>query len=85
MADAKRPNILFVLTDHPRPEWVEMNPEMPVRTPHLREEAGYHVMAAGKYHVGNNQSGNPPQLHRGIDGRQGMEEWASPTRSSTQA
>ncbi|MCY3757364.1 MAG: sulfatase-like hydrolase/transferase, partial [Acidobacteria bacterium] len=127
----RRPNILFVLTDQQRPEWVEMNPEIPVRTPHLeqladrgiwlsntvcpspvcapsrsclvagqeydrtrvwgndtcppddlpkyhlrlRDEAGYHVMAAGKHHVGNNQSGNPPQLHRGIDGRQGLEEW----------
>ena len=103
----KRPNILFVLTDQQRPEWVEMNPDIPVRTPHLRQladrgiwlanaicpspvcapsrsclvagqeydrtrvwgndtyppdnlpkyhlrlrdEAGYHVMAAGKHHV----------------------------------
>ena len=29
----KRPNILFVLTDQQRPEWVEMNPDIPVRTP----------------------------------------------------
>ena len=127
----KRPNILFVLTDQQRPEWVEMNPDIPVRTPHLRQladrgiwlanaicpspvcapsrsclaagqeydrtqvwgndtyppddlpkyhlrlrdEAGYHVMAAGKHHVGSNQSGNPPQFHRGVDGRQGLEEW----------
>ena len=27
----------------------------------LRDEAGYHVMAAGKHHVGNSQSGNPRQ------------------------
>lgn len=131
MADPRRPNILFVQTDQQRPEWLEMNPEIPVRTPHLRElaergrwltnaicpspvcapsraclvagreydhtrvwgndtyapedlakyhlrlrdEAGYHVMAAGKHHVGNNQSGNPPKLHRGVDGRQGIEAW----------
>ena len=117
----KRPNILLVLTDQQRPEWVEMNPDIPVRTPHLRQlaergiwlanaicpspvcapsrsclvagqeydrtrvwgndtyppdnlpkyhlrlrdEAGYHVMAAGKHHVGSNQSGSPPQFHRG--------------------
>lgn len=128
---SQRPNILFVHTDQQRPEWLEMNPDIPVRTPHLRQlaqrgrwltnamcpapvcapsraclvagqeydhtqvwgndtyapenllkyhvrlrdEAGYHVMAAGKHHVGNNQSGNPPKLHRGVDGRQGMEAW----------
>jgi len=127
----QRPNILFVFTDQQRPDWFEMNPEIPVRTPHLRElsargrwltnaicaspvcapsraclasgleydhcqvwgndtdapddlqtyhmrlrdEAGYHVMAAGKHHVGNNQSGNPPLLHRGKDGRQGIKQW----------
>ena len=127
----KRPNILFVQTDQQRPEWVEMNPDIPVRTPHLRQlarrgtwlanaicpspvcapsraclvagqeydrtrvwgnntcapdnmfkyhlrlrdEAGYHVMGAGKHHVGNNQSGNPPELHCGVDGQQGMEAW----------
>ena len=127
----KRPNILFVQTDQQRPEWVEMNPDIPVRTPHLRQlarrgvwlanaicpspvcapsraclvagqeydrtrvwgnntyapdnmfkyhlrlrdEAGYHVMGAGKHHVGNNQSGNPPALHCGVDGHQGMEAW----------
>ncbi|HJN28264.1 MAG TPA: sulfatase-like hydrolase/transferase [Candidatus Latescibacteria bacterium] len=126
-----RPNILFVQSDQQRPDWVEMNAEIPVQTPHLRDlaergrwfshaacpsplsapsraclaagleydhcrvwgnetyfpegiptyhqrlrlEAGYHVMAAGKHHVGNNQSGNPPQLHRGLDGRQGIEAW----------
>ena len=126
-----RPNILFVFTDQQRPDWFEMNPQIPVRTPHLkaltqrgrwlrnavcpspvcapsrsclasgleydrcqvwgndtyapegmrtyhmrlRDEAGYHVMAVGKHHVGNNQSGNPPKLHRGVDGRQGIEEW----------
>jgi arylsulfatase len=130
-ADSTRPNILFVQTDQQRPEWLEMNPDVPVRTPHLRQlsergrwltnaicpspvcapsraclvagqeydrtqvwgndtyapdglikyqqrlrdEAGYHVMAAGKHHVGNNQSGNPPRLHRGLDGRCGIEEW----------
>ena len=41
----------------------------------LRDEAGYHVMGAGKHHVGNNQSGNPPEFHCGIDGHQGMEAW----------
>ena len=126
-----RPNILFVQTDQQRPEWVEMNPDIPVRTPHLRQlaergtwlanaicpspvcapsraclvsgqeydrtrvwgnntyapdnmfkyhlrlrdEAGYHVMGAGKHHVGNNQSGNPPRFHCGVDGCRGMEEW----------
>ncbi len=35
----KRPNILFVQTDQQRPEWVEMNPDIPVRTPHLRQLA----------------------------------------------
>ena len=127
----KRPNILFVQTDQQRPEWVEMNPDIPVRTPHLRQlaergvwlanaicpspvcapsraclvsgqeydhtrvwgnstyvpdnmlkyhlrlrdEAGYYVMGAGKHHVGNNQSGSPPALHCGVDGRRGMEAW----------
>lgn len=127
----KRSNILFVQTDQQRPEWVEMNPDIPVRTPHLRQlaergtwlanaicpspvcapsraclvagqeydhtrvwgndtyapdnmfkyhlrlrdEAGYHVMGAGKHHVGNNQSGNPPRLHCGVDGQQGLEAW----------
>ncbi|MBT3342093.1 MAG: sulfatase-like hydrolase/transferase [Gemmatimonadetes bacterium] len=126
-----RPNILFVQSDQQRPDWVEMNPSIPVRTPNLRHlsdrgrwlrnavcpsplsapsracvasgleydrcrvwgnetyfaeglptyhqrlrnEAGYHVMAAGKHHVGNNQSGQPPSLHRGVDGRQGIEAW----------
>ncbi|MBT4098848.1 MAG: sulfatase-like hydrolase/transferase [Gemmatimonadetes bacterium] len=128
---SRRPNILFVQSDQQRPDWLEMNPAIPVRSPHLRalgergrrfthaicpsplcapsraclasgleydrcrvwgnetyfpegvqtyhqrlrDEAGYHVMAAGKHHVGNNQSGNPPRLHRGIDGREGIEEW----------
>ena len=35
----ERPNILFVQTDQQRPEWVEMNPGIPVRTPHLRQLA----------------------------------------------
>ena len=35
----KRPNILFILTDQQRPEWVEMNPDISVRTPHLRQLA----------------------------------------------
>ena len=30
-----RPNILFILTDQQRPDWLEMNPEIPIRTPHL--------------------------------------------------
>lgn len=34
----KRPNILFVQTDQQRPEWVEMNPDIPVRTPHLKDD-----------------------------------------------
>ncbi len=127
----KRPNILFVQTDQQRPEWVEMNPDIPVRTPHLRQlaergvwlanaicpspvcapsraclvagqeydrtrvwgnstdapdnmfkyhlrlrdEAGYHVMGAGKHHVGNNQSGNPARFLCGVDGGQGVEAW----------
>ena len=131
MTAALRPNILFIHTDQQRPDWLQMNPEIPVRTPHLceleargrwltntvcpspvcapsraclvagqeydhtrvwgndtyapedmikyhlrlRDEAGYHVMAAGKHHVGNNQSGNPPKLHRGIDGLQGIDSW----------
>lgn len=126
-----RPNILFVQSDQQRPDWLEMNPSVPVRTPNLRalsergrwltnaicpspvcapsraclaagleydrcrvwgnetyfpeglqtyhqrlrHEAGYHVMAAGKHHVGNNQSGQPPSLHRGVDGRQDIEAW----------
>ena len=41
----------------------------------LRDEAGYHVMGAGKHHVGNNQSGNPPEFHCGVDGCQGMKAW----------
>ena len=36
-ADSTRPNILFVQTDQQRPEWLEMNPNVPVRTPHLRQ------------------------------------------------
>ena len=131
MTDPGRPNILFVCTDQQRPDWVEMNPSISVRTPHLRQlaergrwftnaicpspvcapsraclvagreydntkvwgndtyppddlekyhlrlrdEAGYHVMAAGKHHVGNNQSGNPPKLHSGHDGRRNFAEW----------
>lgn len=126
-----RPNILFVFTDQQRPDWFEMNPRIPVRTPHvsalakrgrwlrnaicaspvcapsraclasgleydrckvwgndtyppddmrtyhprLRDEAGYHVMAVGKHHVGNNQSGDPPRLHCGTDGRQNFQWW----------
>ena len=31
-----RPNILFLFTDQQRPDWFEMNPEIPVRTPHLK-------------------------------------------------
>ncbi len=128
---ATKPNILFIHTDQQRPDWLEMNPDIPVRTPHLRQlsargrwltnavcpaplcapsraclvagqqydrtqvwgndtyapdglpryhlrlrdEAGYHVMAVGKHHVGNNQSGIPPKLHRGVDGRQGLRAW----------
>jgi arylsulfatase len=131
MTNSKRPNILFVQSDQQRPEWVEMNPEIPVRTPRLRElaqrgrwltnaicpspvcgpsraclvagqeydhtqvwgndtyppedllkyhprlrdEAGYHVMGVGKHHIGNNQSGNPPKHHRGVEGRTGIEPW----------
>ena len=28
-----RPNILFLFTDQQCPDWFEMNPEIPVRTP----------------------------------------------------
>ena len=126
-----RPNILFVFTDQQRPDWLSMNPDVPVRTPHLqglcergawltgavcpspvcapsrscvatgleydrcqvwsndtyfpeclptyhqrlRDEAGYHVAACGKFHTGNNQSGAPPVFHRGVDGRRDLEEW----------
>ena len=105
---ANLPNILFLFTDQQRPDWTEMNREIPVRTPHLRrlanrgvrftnaicpaplcapsraclaaglkyarcgvldngisfpagqatyhqrlrDEAGYHVMGAGKFHIG---------------------------------
>ena len=35
----KRPNILFVLTDQQRPDWLEMNPAVPVKTPHLKRLA----------------------------------------------
>ena len=31
-----RPNILFLFTDQQRPDWFSMNPEIPVRTPHLQ-------------------------------------------------
>ena len=39
-----RPNILFVLTDQQRPDWLEMNPAIPVRTPNLR-----HLAARGTW------------------------------------
>ena len=32
----KRPNILFVFTDQQRPDWLSMNSDIPVRTPHLQ-------------------------------------------------
>ena len=126
-----RPNILFLFTDQQRPDWFEMNPDIPVRTPHLqalsqrgvwltraicpapvcgpsraclasgreydrcrvwsndtdfppglptyhqrlRDEAGYHVMGAGKFHIGNNQGGDPPAFHFGVDGRRRLGEW----------
>ena len=41
----------------------------------LRDQAGYHVMVAGKFHIGNQQSGNPPKFHWGVDGRALIEEW----------
>jgi arylsulfatase A-like enzyme len=34
---ATKPNILFIHTDQQRPDWLEMNPDIPVRTPHLRQ------------------------------------------------
>ncbi len=127
----QRPNILFLFTDQQRPDWFEMNPEIPVRTPHLkalgqrgvwltraicpspvcaparaclasgreydrcrvwsndtdfppglptyhqrlRDEAGYHVMAAGKFHTGHNQADNPPVFHFGVDGRGQLDQW----------
>ena len=126
-----RPNILFLFTDQQRPDWFEMNPEIPVRTPHLkalsergvwltravtpspvcaparscvasgreydrcrvwsndtdfppgqatyqqrlRDEAGYHVMGAGKFHTGNNQRGKPPDFDFGADGRRQLDQW----------
>ena len=125
------PNILFLFTDQQRPDWFEMNPNIPVRTPHLkglsergvwltraicpspvcgpsrscvaagreydrcrvwsndtdfppelstyhkrlRDEAGYHVMGAGKFHIGNNQGGNPAEFYFGRDGRRLLDEW----------
>lgn len=131
MTRVLRPNILFLFSDQQRPDWLEMNPRIPVRTPQLRalgergvwlpravcpspvcapsraclaagleydrcrvwsndtdfpadlstyhrrlrDEAGYWVMAAGKHHVGNNQSGDPPLFHRGVDGRKGIADW----------
>jgi arylsulfatase A-like enzyme len=33
------------------------------------------VAVGGKFHTGNNQSGNPPVFHRGVDGRSGLDEW----------
>ncbi|MDP6112963.1 MAG: sulfatase-like hydrolase/transferase [Planctomycetota bacterium] len=124
------PNILFLFTDQQRPDWFEMNPDVPVRTPNLRalvergaqftnavcpspvcapsrsclasgleydrcrvwsndtdfpeehspyhqrlrDEAGYHVMGCGKYHVGNNQRGNPPEFDWGVDGKRLTQE-----------
>ncbi|MDP6778646.1 MAG: sulfatase-like hydrolase/transferase [Candidatus Latescibacteria bacterium] len=41
----------------------------------LRDQAGYHVMACGKFHIGNNQSGKPAEFHWGLDGRRLMDEW----------
>lgn len=41
----------------------------------LRDQAGYHVMVCGKFHIGNNQSGHPPWFHWGVDGRARIEEW----------
>lgn len=32
---APRPNILFFLPDEHRPDWLGVNPELPLRTPHL--------------------------------------------------
>ena len=32
---ANPPNILFLFTDQQRPDWIEMNREIPVRTPHI--------------------------------------------------
>ena len=128
---ADRPNILFLFTDQQRPDWFEMNPDIPVRTPHLkslsergvwltnatcpspvcgpsrsclssgreydrcqvwsndtdfppgqstyqqrlRDEAGYHVMGAGKFHTGSNQRGNPPEFDFGADGRRQLDQW----------
>ena len=126
-----QPNILFLFTDQQRPDWFEMNPKIPVRTPHLkalsergiwftnaicpspvcapsraciasgleydrcqvwandtdfpsahttyhkrlRDEAGYHVMACGKFHIGNNQTGRPAKFNWGRNGRQLLDEW----------
>ena len=124
-----RPNILFVFTDQQRPDFVEMNPRMPVRTPNLKglaergvwfanavcpspvccpsragvaggleydrcgvpdngtyypleqttyhrrlqQEAGYHVMGCGKFHIGANGFGSEDSW--GLDGRGWLEKW----------
>lgn len=129
--DNNCPNILFIFTDQQRPDWFSMNPDIPVRTPHLeglsqrgvwltravcpssvcgpsraclatgleydrcrvwsndtdlpadlstyhrrlRDEAGYHVMVCGKFHIGNNQAGRPPYFYWGVDGRKLRDEW----------
>ena len=41
----------------------------------LRDQAGYHVIACGKFHVGDNQSGNPAEFNWGVDGMRLMDEW----------
>jgi arylsulfatase len=41
----------------------------------LRDQAGYHVMACGKFHAGDNQSGKPPEFNWGVDGRRLMDDW----------
>ena len=127
---SERPNILFILTDQQRSDWLAPNPDIPVRTPNLerlgdrgvrftralcpsplcaptraclasgkeyercgvldndvpcppgqqtyhrrlRDEAGYHVMGCGKFHVGNNTP-EPNVFSWGLEGRALMREW----------
>lgn len=125
-----RPNILFLFSDQQRADWTEMNPRIPVRTPHLRalanrgvrftnaicpsplcapsraclaaglsydrigvqdngmlfpagqatyhrrlrDEAGYHVMGAGKFHIGCNITA-AEEFCGGLNGRELPRDW----------
>ncbi|MFB6228256.1 MAG: sulfatase [Halobacteriales archaeon] len=39
MADTERPNVLFFFADQHHPDWVEMHPDIPVRTPNIQRLA----------------------------------------------